>query len=135
MLLRRKPPVVKPKLGLAEYHNNRTNLPELEPTPMTVVPPTKSIIPQPVKIPDILMTPPLLTALVRAEHEVTVVPAPLPPPVTPAAYPTSPSTAAAPHVFPVPLPLVEVELVPEVVDVLLVTKVVDEAVVATAPVQ
>lgn len=60
------------------------SLPELEPTPTMVVLPLTSMIPQPLSIPDTRMTPPLLTAELRAEHEVTVVPEPLPPPVVPA---------------------------------------------------
>jgi hypothetical protein len=46
-------------------------------------------MPQPLSIPLILTTPPFLMALVSAEHEVTVVPLPLPPPVVPAPNPTS----------------------------------------------
>lgn len=55
---------------------------------MTVVSLRISMIPQPLRIPEILMTPEEPAALDKAEQEVTVVPLPLPPPVVPAAYPT-----------------------------------------------
>jgi hypothetical protein len=57
-------------------------LPDLAPTPITVVPLFKSTIPQPDKIPETLMMPALATAAVKAEHEVTVVPLSLSPPMT-----------------------------------------------------
>lgn len=66
-------------------------------------------MPHPSRTPEILMTPPLSTAASSAEQDVTVVPLPLPPPVAPDAYPTSPSMAAEPHV------LVAVEVAFEVV--------------------
>lgn len=79
--------------------SGREYLPDLEPTPSTVVSLPRSIIPQLSKTPEILMTPPLLTADLSAEQEVTVVPEPLPPPVVPDAYPTSPLMAAEPQEF------------------------------------
>lgn len=75
------------------------DLPDLDPAPLTVVSLTRSIIPQPSSTPETMTTPPLAAAAESAEQEVTVVPLPLPPPVVPEAYPTSPLMAAAPHVF------------------------------------
>jgi hypothetical protein len=51
--------------------------------------PFKSRIPHPERMPDILITPPPDTADLRAEHDVTVVPIALPPPVVPVPNPTS----------------------------------------------
>jgi hypothetical protein len=47
------------------------------------------MIPHPLRRPLIRMTPPVLTAVVKAEQDVTVVPLPLPPPVVPTPKPTS----------------------------------------------
>lgn len=63
----------------------RLYLPELAPTPMMVVSLRTSRIPQPSRVPEILITPAASMALARAEQVVTVVPLPLPPPVVPAA--------------------------------------------------
>lgn len=87
-------------------------------------------MPHPSRMPEMVMTPPFATALSRAEHEVTVVPLPLPLPVVPAAYPTKPLIAAAPQVFvDVVADPVDVEVVLEVLEVAFE---VEEVVVAAA---
>lgn len=70
-------------------------IPAFEPTPRTDVLEMILMIPQPVRVPLTLMTPPALAAAVRPAQSETVVPAPDPPPVVPAAKPTSSLTAAA----------------------------------------
>lgn len=96
-------PCVDTLVRIAAPHPKQENdivyFPDEEPTPMTVVSLTRSVIPQLSKIPEIWITPPLAAAAVRAEHDVTVVPLPLPPPVVPDAYPTRLLIAAVPHVF------------------------------------
>lgn len=65
-------------------------MPELEPTPSTVVPPLRSMMPHPDRMPEMRITlVPELTADRRAEQDVTVVPDPEPPPVVPWPNPTS----------------------------------------------
>lgn len=64
---------------------------------MTVVSASKSKIPQPLRVPEIFITPAFSIASSRAEQELTVVPLPLPPPVVPAPNPTSWFTEADPQ--------------------------------------
>lgn len=63
---------------------SKRDLPELAPTPRTVVSPTRSTTPQPLIMPEMTITPADLAAAMRAAHVVTVVPVPVPPPVVPA---------------------------------------------------
>jgi len=70
------------------------SLPPVLPTPMMDVLLSTSMTDPQLSWPEILITPPAAMAAVRALQEETVTPAPLPPPVVPAPYPTNWSTGA-----------------------------------------